>query len=120
MTGKNREPRQDALDARVNHASVIGMALALVVIAGVALIQAFSAAAPADVGIPSVRSWYRAMLSIGVGAVLAAWAPWVRRRCSDAAIARNLCIAAGLLAAWILLVLVKYDTNSPEAASFMW
>ena len=120
MTGKNREPRQDALGTRVNHAGVIGMALALVVIAGVALIQAFSVAAPADVGIPSVRSWYRAMLSIGVGAVLAAWAPWVRRRCSDAAIARNLCIAAGLLAAWILLVLVKYDTNSPEAASFMW
>ena len=120
MTGKNREPRQDAIGTHANHAGAIGMAFALVIIAGIALIQAFSAAAPANVGIPPVRSWYRAMLSIGVGAALAAWAPWVRRRCSDAAIARNLCIVAELLAAWILLVLVKYDTNSPEAASFMW
>ena len=72
MTGKNREPRQDAIGTHANHAGAIGMAFALVIIAGIALIQAFSAAAPANVGIPPVRSWYRAMLSIGVGAALAA------------------------------------------------
>ena len=96
-----------------------GFVCAAVVAAAILLLEAHDhALPPTDPGL--VRSWYRSVMCVGLGVALAVWAPWVRRRCSDVYIARNLGWAAGLLAAWLVLVLVKYETENPLVASLMW
>ena len=96
-----------------------GFVCAAVVAAAILLLEVHDhALPPTDPGL--VRSWYRSVMCVGLGVALAVWAPWVRRRCSDVYIARNLGWAAGLLAAWLVLVLVKYETENPLVASLMW
>ncbi len=97
-----------------------GLACTVLVAAAVLLAQVLDPAPPPIDADPGVRGWYRAVMCIGLGVVLAVWVPWVRRRCSDVYIARNLSWAAALLASWLVLVLVKYETTSPIASSLMW
>lgn len=103
------------------HAAVAaGLVCAALVVVFALLLQTLDPTLPHHGGALSVRGWYRAVMCVCLGVALAVWTPSVRRRCSDAYIARNLGWAAALLSGWLVLVLVKYEVDDPLVASLMW
>ncbi len=106
----------------LRHAGAVGAACAALLVLAVLLAQLVAPSLHLALSAPAspAYGWNRAAFSVCVGVALVQWASWVRLRCSDAVIARNLRVAAGLLAAWVLLVLVKYETDAPVVRSLMW
>ncbi len=58
------------------------------------------------------------MLLVGVG--LAAWGASIYVRCPDLYVRRRILLLIVLLAAWMLVVLIKYQIRNDRMASFMW
>ena len=108
--------------AALHRPQAAGLACAALLVLATLLSQLVAPALDLALSAPAAPAygWHRAAFSVCVGVALVQWASWVRLRCSDAVIARNLRISAGLLAAWVLLVLVKYETDAPVLRSLMW
>lgn len=58
------------------------------------------------------------MILVGVG--LAAWGASIYVRCPDLYVRRRILLLIVLLAAWMLVVLIKYQIRNDRMASFMW